>query len=92
MTANSGRQAIALFKKQKDRIQGVLLDMIMPDLNGRQVLEQLKKIRPDIKVILSSGYSLSGLGAHTREAGGDGFIQKPYHIDQLAEVLERVLK
>jgi two-component system, cell cycle sensor histidine kinase and response regulator CckA len=91
LTAIDGRQAIALFEREKNRIEGVLLDMIMPDLSGRQVLEQLKKIRPDIKVILSSGYSLSGLGEDGQGMAGDGFIQKPYQIDQLAAVLESVL-
>jgi two-component system cell cycle sensor histidine kinase/response regulator CckA len=91
LTAIDGHQAIALFEKEKNRIEGVLLDMIMPDLSGRQVLEQLKKIQPDIKVILSSGYSLSGLGEDGQGMAGDGFIQKPYQIDQLAAVLESVL-
>ncbi|MBC2712689.1 MAG: PAS domain S-box protein [Desulfosarcina sp.] len=89
--ANGGHQAIALFEKEMNRIDGVLLDMIMPDLSGRQVLEQLKKIRPGIKVVLSSGYSLNGLGENDQEAAGDGFIQKPYHIEQLVAVLNEVL-
>jgi two-component system cell cycle sensor histidine kinase/response regulator CckA len=91
ITAGSGNQALAVFEKEKERIDGVLLDMIMPDLSGRQVLEQMKKIRPGIKVILSSGYSLNGLGMEARGASGDGFIQKPYQIDQLAAVLDAVL-
>lgn len=89
--ANSGHQAVALFEKEMNRIDGVLLDMIMPELSGRQVLAQLKKIRPDIKVILSSGYSLNGLEENNEEAAGDGFIQKPYRIEQLATVLDEVL-
>jgi CheY-like chemotaxis protein len=91
ITAGSGNQALAVFEKEKEQIDGVLLDMIMPDLSGRQVLEQMKKIRPDIKVILSSGYSLNGLGEDTREASGDWFIQKPYQIDQLAAALDAIL-
>ncbi|BBO66853.1 hypothetical protein DSCA_07830 [Desulfosarcina alkanivorans] len=91
ITAIDGHQAIARFEEEKNRIEGVLLDMIMPDLSGRQVLEQLKKIRPDIKVILSSGYSLNGLGEDALGMAGDGFIQKPYQIDQLAATLEAVL-
>jgi two-component system cell cycle sensor histidine kinase/response regulator CckA len=89
--ANSGRQAIALFDQKKDEIDGVLLDMIMPDLNGRQVLAQLRKIRPGVKVLLSSGYSLNGLGTDNSDTAGTGFIQKPYHIEQLAAVLDEVL-
>ena len=91
ITANSGHQAIALFESEMDRIDGVLLDMIMPDLNGRQVLARLKKIHPGIKVLLSSGYSLDGLGEDNKEEAGDGFIQKPYLIEQLAAALEELL-
>ncbi len=89
--ANSGHQALALFESAKDRIDGVLLDMIMPDLNGRQVLARLKKIRPDIKVLLSSGYSFNGTGENNEENAGDGFIQKPYHIGALAAALDELL-
>jgi len=92
VTANGGNEAITLFKKEQDRIDGVLLDMIMPDLNGRQVLTQLKEIKPQVKVILSSGYSLNGLGEDGRDLPGDGFIQKPYQIEQLAAVISNVLR
>ena len=89
--ANSGHQAIALFEREMDQIDAVLLDMIMPDLGGRQVLARLRKIRPGVKVLLSSGYSLNGLGRNSDEETGDGFIQKPYKIEQLAAVLDALL-
>ncbi|MGA6925751.1 MAG: PAS domain S-box protein, partial [Desulfosarcina sp.] len=91
ISADSGQQALALFEKNMERIDGVLLDMIMPDLNGKQVLKRLKRMQPGIRVILSSGYSLDGLGESDSTASGDGFIQKPYQIDQLAAVLDDVL-
>jgi CheY-like chemotaxis protein len=91
LSADSGKAAIGLFKKAGNRIDGVLLDMIMPDLNGRQVLTELRRIRPDIKVILSSGYRLDGLGETDPVATEDGFIQKPYKIEQLSDVLNAVL-
>jgi PAS domain S-box-containing protein len=91
ITANSGREAIALFEKEMHRIDGVLLDMIMPDMGGREVLGRLKNLRPAIKVILSSGYSINGLASRDATAPGDKFIQKPYHIEQLAGVLDEVL-
>ncbi len=90
VTAGSGQEAIDRFTIEKDRIDGVLLDMIMPDMNGRQVLGELKAIRPDVKVILSSGYSLDGLEEQQENAMGDGFIQKPYTIDELSTILARV--
>jgi CheY-like chemotaxis protein len=88
--ASSGRQAIALFEKRKDQIDGVVLDAIMPDLSGRQVLKRLKKIRPGIKVLLSSGYSLHGLGNDPNDVTVDGFIQKPYRVEQLAAALDKI--
>ncbi|BBO87337.1 PAS domain S-box protein [Desulfosarcina ovata] len=91
ITAGSGKEAIDLFQKEQHCIDGVLLDMIMPDLNGRQVLDALKAIRPSIKVILSSGYSLDGLSEEEPNAAGDGFIQKPYQIQELATILNDVL-
>jgi CheY-like chemotaxis protein len=91
ISANNGRQAVQLFKAEMNRIDGVLLDMIMPDMSGKQVLKALRRICPGIKIILSSGYSLNGLMNHTSDEAGDGFIQKPYRIDQLVAVIEKVL-
>ena len=91
ISASGGYEAVALFEKDKDRIDGVLLDMVMPDLNGRQVLTRLKEIKPSIKVVLSSGYSLNGLGSDSRHLPGDGFIQKPFQIEQLAAAIGSVL-
>ena len=70
----------------------VILDMIMPDLNGRQVLTELKKIKPTVKVILTSGYSLDGLAENIRDLPGDGFLQKPYRIRQLSAVTGQLIK
>ena len=91
ITANGGHAAVTCFRQERHRIDAVLLDMVMPDLNGRQVLMELKKIEPSVKVILSSGYSLDGFSREDRDCIGDGFIQKPYHIDQLASVIDTVL-
>jgi two-component system cell cycle sensor histidine kinase/response regulator CckA len=92
ISASSGQQAIEQFAASADRIDGVLLDMIMPDMGGRQVLAALKRIRPTVKVILSSGYSLEGLGENDSYTLGNGFIQKPYQMDQLAAKLREVLQ
>ncbi len=91
ITAGNGQQAIAMFERDGDHIDGVLLDMVMPDLTGRQVLEALKRRKPDVCVILSSGYSLEGLGDKAQGMSADGFIQKPYSIDQLAAVLKQAM-
>ena len=91
ITANGGQEALARFRDERGRIDAVLLDMVMPDMNGEQVLGELKKWNPSVKVILSSGYSLNGLGGKDRNLAVDGFIQKPYQIEQLAAEIGRVL-
>lgn len=90
--ANSGHEAIKRFMKEMNRIDVVILDMIMPDLNGRQVLTELKKIKPSVKVILTSGYSLEGMPENEHDLPGDGFLQKPYRIQQLSSVIGKLVK
>jgi two-component system cell cycle sensor histidine kinase/response regulator CckA len=91
ISAENGRKAIDLIKEHPYQIDAVLLDMIMPDMNGHQVMKALRKIRPDIKIILSSGYSLEGLEKNEETSGASSFIQKPYHMKNLATVLNAVL-
>lgn len=89
--ASNGHQAISIFKEKVDQIDGVLLDMIMPDISGRQVLAELKDINPAVKVIRCSGYSLTDMEEDGAQPSSDGFIQKPYTIDQLSTTLNEVL-
>ncbi|HEN20472.1 MAG TPA: response regulator, partial [Desulfobacteraceae bacterium] len=69
------------------------LDMIMPDMDGRQVNAELKRINPGAKVLLSSGYSFEGESGEIVKLGYDGFIQKPYDITcssvKIREILDR---
>ena len=60
LLANGGKEAIRVFDENKDRIKLLILDMIMPDLGGDVVYDRIKAVRPDIPVILSSGYSIEG--------------------------------
>ena len=91
ISASSGRQALSIFKARSEEIDGVLLDMIMPDLSGRQVLSELKRLDPTVKVIRCSGYSLTDMKEDALHPSSDGFIQKPYTIEQLAATLNEVL-
>jgi two-component system cell cycle sensor histidine kinase/response regulator CckA len=88
--AAHGRQAIELFRQAPDRYAAVLLDMTMPVMNGEEALPELRAIRPDVKVIVSSGFSEAE--AATRFASHDlkAFIQKPYSGSQLAEKVRAV--
>ncbi|GAJ22162.1 unnamed protein product, partial [marine sediment metagenome] len=91
LTARNGREAIEIYKKNQDKIDMVILDMIMPDTGGGEAYDTLKKINPDIKVLLSSGYSINGEATEIMERGCSGFIQKPFNMKELAQKTREVL-
>ncbi|MEJ2041194.1 MAG: response regulator, partial [Desulfosarcinaceae bacterium] len=92
LAAQSGAAAMEIFEKEHDRIDMVILDLIMPDLNGGGVFDLLRQIEPGIKVLLSSGYSLSDEAEEIMKRGCAGFIQKPFNLDQLATKIDEVLR
>jgi two-component system, cell cycle sensor histidine kinase and response regulator CckA len=89
--AASGQDAIAIYREKENRIDLVILDMIMPGISGSQVLMTLREINPDVKVVLSSGYSLQGEAQNVMEMGCLGFIQKPYNFAQLSAMAHKIL-
>jgi two-component system, cell cycle sensor histidine kinase and response regulator CckA len=91
LTAGSGEEAVRICEENKEKIQIVLLDMIMPDMSGRDTFERLKAIIPGVKVLLSSGYSINGQAREILDCGCDGFIQKPFKIDELSQRLREIL-
>jgi CheY-like chemotaxis protein len=90
--AHSGREAVALFRKHRRDIDIVILDMIMPDMSGKQTFNELVALQPDVRVILSSGYSLDGEASQILQRGCVAFIQKPYTMENLARQLQTTLK
>ena len=91
LTAKSGEEAIGIYKKNYDKIDMVILDMIMPDMGGGETYDKLKEINPDIKVLLSSGYSIDGLATEILERGCNGFIQKPFNMADLSKKIREIL-
>ncbi|MBW2120183.1 MAG: response regulator, partial [Deltaproteobacteria bacterium] len=67
------------------------LDMIMPEMGGGETYDKLKEINPQVKVLLSSGYSIDGQATDILKRGCDGFIQKPFNISELSQSIKRVL-
>ncbi len=92
ITADCGREAIRLLSELEDEIAAVILDLTMPDLDGAATFTGLKRIRPDVKVILSSGYSEQEATRHFSDDDLAAYIQKPYQVKVLKDVLELVLK
>jgi two-component system cell cycle sensor histidine kinase/response regulator CckA len=87
----NGAQAIKFYKDNQDKIDIVLLDMIMPDMDGGEVYNRVKEINPDIKVLLCSGYSIDGQATEILKRGCDGFIQKPFNMQKLSGKIRKVL-
>ena len=90
--ALSGKEAIELYKERKVDFDLVALDMIMPEMNGKDTYDALKKINPEVKVLLVSGYSLNKQIEELMDKGCNGFIQKPFDIVQLSQKLRKVLE
>jgi len=91
MTASSGMDAIELYKKNADQIDMVIMDMIMPGMGGGETFDRLKRINPDIRVLLSSGYSINGQASKILARGCDGFIQKPFNLVQLSDKIKQII-
>ena len=91
LSAKDGQEAIELYRNNKDEIDIVLLDMIMPNMSGGEVYDRLKEINPEVKVLLSSGYSIDGEATEILNRGCDGFIQKPFDIEKLSAKISKVL-
>jgi len=92
LLAKSGREAIELYKKNKEKISLVILDMIMPDMGGGETYDLLRGINKDIKVILSSGYGVEGQATEILNRGCDYFIQKPFGINELLQSIRLTLE
>jgi signal transduction histidine kinase len=91
LTASSGKKAIELLSKHREGISLVVLDMIMPDMNGRQTFEALRQIMPDIKVLLASGFTREAQARALLELGCSGFIQKPFGPGLMLEKVQEIL-
>jgi two-component system cell cycle sensor histidine kinase/response regulator CckA len=92
LEARTGREAVKLAKTFDGDIDLAILDIALPDMNGREVYARIKEARPDLKVIVCSGYDIYGPAAEEIMcAGAQSFIQKPYNLVELSEKVKDVL-
>jgi len=89
--ARSGEEALRIYETSRDSIDLVILDLVMPHMGGGELFDRLRAMNPNVKVLLSSGYSINGEATKILERGCKGFIQKPFDLRQLSQSLRAIL-
>jgi DNA-binding NtrC family response regulator len=89
--AMNGIEGIRIFRENKDRINLVILDMVMPEKSGRQTFKEIKAIKAETKVILCSGYGKEHYIQELIEEGAAGFLQKPFHHMDLVNKIKEAM-
>lgn len=92
ITAANGREAIEVYRREGATVDLVLLDMIMPEMDGPATFEALRKINPDVRVLISSGFSQDMSVQDLLNRGASGFVGKPYRPDDLLHVVATTLQ
>jgi signal transduction histidine kinase/CheY-like chemotaxis protein len=92
LTAQSGREALDLYKKGKHEIDLVILDMIMPEMGGGETYERMRDVNAGVNVLLSSGYSIDGQAKEILDRGCNAFIQKPFSLIDLSIKVRELLE
>ena len=91
VTANDGKEALETYRATAD-IDFVILDLTMPQMGGEQCFRELRKINPEVKVILSSGFNELDGGNKIMGPGLAGFLQKPYMLDTLTKTIRETIE
>ncbi|NCC23655.1 MAG: PAS domain-containing sensor histidine kinase [Deltaproteobacteria bacterium] len=91
LTAASGEEALAVMAERAAAVDLVVLDLGMPGMGGMQCLREVKRMAPEAKVLIASGYTLSGRDSEAVQAGAAGFIGKPYHLALLSAKIRSII-
>jgi len=90
-TAPGGQQALEAVTRMGTEIDLVILDMIMPGMDGGKTFDRIREIQPQIPVMLSSGYAINGQAEEIMRRGCNGFIQKPFNISEFSKQVRKIL-
>ena len=92
LNASTGEEAAEIYREHRERIDLVIMDMVMPGGGGGPAVDRISEINPEVKVMLSSGYSLNGMIKEVMDRGGiRSFIQKPFVIGELSQKIREIL-
>ena len=91
MIARNGLEAVEIFRLYKDEISLVVLDLIMPKMNGKEAFAEIKNIQENAKILISTGYAIDDKIEGFLNQGCHGFIQKPFSLNKFARTLRTIL-
>ena len=92
VTAPDGRQAVDIYREQQGAIDLVIIDMVMPEMGGRECFRALRELDPHVKAVLSTGYGRDGKAQGALDDGMLGFVQKPYRMQELSAAVAAALR
>jgi CheY-like chemotaxis protein len=90
IACDNGHDAVETIRSKGSRIDLVLLDMIMPGMDGGKTFDRIRELQPSMPVMLSSGYAINGRATQIMRRGCNGFIQKPFNLSKLSEKIRQV--
>ncbi len=91
LTADRGEKALEIYRREREEISLVIMDLVMPGMGGRKCLEQILKMDPSQKIVIASGYSLNGQAKAALESGAEGYMRKPYELREMLSVIRDAL-
>ena len=91
LTVANGKEALHLYGREMEKISLVILDLIMPEMGGKQCLEELLRVDRNIRVLIASGFAANGQTKEAIETGARGFVGKPYNVKQMLKAVREVL-
>ena len=90
--AKNGMEAVAEYQRSHDKIDVVIMDMVMPEMSGVETFEQIKSKYPDAKILMASGYILDAEARRLLEHGAEGFVKKPLAIEELHATIQKTVR
>jgi PAS domain S-box-containing protein len=91
LEAEDGKRAVELFRLHEERVALVILDMTMPEMSGEDAFREMRRLRPSVRVLLSSGYNEQEVTSRFADKGLAGFLQKPYRVAELQRAVASLL-
>jgi len=91
LQARSGKDALDLFKRERPHISLVVLDLIMPEMGGKECLQEMLKIDPKVRVLVASGFSAEASVRESIETGAKGFVPKPFRVREMLREVRKVI-